>query len=121
MPQGSTVITEWHGDAITADMRRGAVRGLKKACDYARSEVTRVISVSARVGQGGTVNPTKDGGPPVLLDHSKAGEPPRSNFGGLRKTIFSRVDEEGLFGVIGTTSMIGIFMEKGTAVPLAAA
>ena len=108
-------ITVWNGDAITAQMRIAAVRGLRKAASFARSEIIKAISVSARVGEGGARFPKEGAGAPQLFDHSKAGEPPRADTGKLRQSVFARVDADSLVATIGSTSLVSVFMEKGTA------
>jgi len=103
----------WWGPKIVGDLKRHANKGVKLAAEHVRTRVKQRISVSAIVS-GGAKNPSPRARKPRKYQHSRAGEPPRTITGSLRRSIFRRHDSQQIVGYVGTNLKYGVGLEKGT-------
>lgn len=85
-------------DRYDAHMKREFVKRLMLICEFVKTRVQRNISVSSRAA-----------GP------SKEGEFPHAITSRLRNSIFWRVDEKTMTGIVGTPLFYGVWLEFGTA------
>lgn len=113
-PQKPTI--RWRGRQATAEIQNATFRGLKKAASWVEGTIKkRVISRSSRVsGGGGARSPRRGARKPMRLMHSKPGEPPRTDTGKLRQSIFSSSDRRQMLAVVGTALKYGVYLELGT-------
>jgi hypothetical protein len=123
---------KWHGPKVRRSLDTGARLGVKKAADWLRGYVVRSLSKSSRPQsmQGGVypqqrkrdsrgrflkgTETTPAKGAPMKQEHSKPGEPPRSNTGEGRRSIFSSSHNSKPIASVGTTKKYMAFLEKGT-------
>jgi len=111
-PRTGKATVQWYGPAVTRQLRRDLIRGLRLATAWTRKRIVKRISKSSRVG-GGARSPTKGGRKPMRFQHSRPGEPPRSDTGKLRQSIYGQVSVTALRGEVGTTLKYGAALEKG--------
>lgn len=84
-------------DRYEAHMNREFAKRLMLICEYVKTQTQRNISISSRAA-----------GP------SKEGEFPHADTGRLRNSIFWKVDEKSLTGIVGTPLFYGVWLEFGT-------
>jgi hypothetical protein len=106
---------QWNGDQIEEAVRRACYAGVLKAAGWLEAEVKKSISQSSRAGSGGARSPVAGGGPPMQFSRSQPGDPPHADTGKLRQSIFMDHSESSLSARVGTTSMVGVYMELGVA------
>lgn len=124
--RGGGVTFRWYGREAARKLEEGVWRGLQRASEYARTLIVREISKSGRVGGGGRRHPgyglTKGGrkrkaGAPMHFSRSRPGQPPKSDTGRLRRSIFRDGDRRRLRAVVGTTLKYGVYLERGAHIP----
>lgn len=98
MPSGEVKIT-WRGGQLTRHLKKMIKPRLQRVGSELRNHVVRKVSEGK----------TRIDGP------SKPGEPPHIDTGGLRKSIFWELLEDGLSVRVGTTVDYGLFLEEGTS------
>jgi len=111
-PHGAVV--KWAGKQVQKVINLAAANGLRKVAATAQVMVVAKISKSARPGTGGTRFPKPGAGPPMRKVHSKPGEPPRSDGGKLKQSIFWDIDVARLKSVVRTELKYGKYLELGT-------
>lgn len=120
----ATPTVNWRGGIAAKIVQDATARGIRLAVAFASDEIKSRIKISNRVGGGGrdsrgrftgggAVSPTPGGGPPMRRKHSRPGEPPRSDTGTLRRSIFHSFSRSIMTGSVGTTVKYGVALEKG--------
>ena len=87
---------EWKGKEIADALAKHMVQNLYRAAATLTNMVKENLS-----------EPTSSSGP------SQPGEFPHANTGLVRNSIFFQVDEEKLTGIVGTQSIVGLWLEHG--------
>lgn len=106
---------QWYGKQVEATVRKGAYRGIQRASATARKMIVRKISKSARgAGSGGARSPRKGSKKAMKLWHSRPGQPPRSDTGKLKQSIFWSASRSKMLGSVGTRLAYGAHLERGT-------
>lgn len=108
----ATPTVTWRGRQATAIVDEALARGIRLGVGFASSEIKSRIKLSSRIG-GGAVSPTRGGRPPMQRQHSKPGEPPRSDTGTLLRSIFHSFDRSIMTGSVGTRAKYGVALERG--------
>jgi hypothetical protein len=103
----------WYGEQVAEAVKRAMYAGVLKAAAWLEREMVRSISTSGRAKGGGARSPVKNGPRPMKVYHSRPGQPPFSDTGKLRQSVFMDHDESQGMAVVGTSSLVGVYMELG--------
>jgi hypothetical protein len=94
---GGIVETRWYGDRVKADVRRRAETQIARIGEIAVEHAQRLVGHQGSRGV-----------------HSRPGEPPYRQSGELQESIFARPLPGRMQVQVGTSSMVGLYMELGT-------
>lgn len=95
---GDKATIEWRVDEYTEAVRKEYVKRVARATELVKNQVVRNI----------TEHQTRTEGP------SKPGEYPHADTGLLAKSIFSKVIDTSLYGIVGTALQYGLYLEYDT-------
>lgn len=107
------MVMRWYGPQVQQAVERAMFAGILKAAAWLKRQIVASISTSGRASGGGARSPVAGGKPPMKVYHSRPGQPPFTDTGKLRQSIFMDQDRGESAAVVGTTSKIGVYLEKG--------
>lgn len=93
----------WDGDNFLDKFHKEQVKNLTRAAIYLTNEIKKEISVAI----------VKEG--KVVTERSAEGEPPRKQYGELRRSITWVIDADKLVAYVGTNKIYGKYLELGTS------
>lgn len=108
------MIFDWHGDELQRIVSDAMRQRLQTAGEVVRAAAVRSISQSVRrlhAGQG-PVTRVRRGRRRAVIQRSRPGEPPRTDTGSLRKSVFLAVRHDRAY--VGTPLRYGLYLEVGT-------
>ena len=92
---------KWYGDDYFAKAKKEMGRRLTKAAIFLNREIKVDLSVAVVKADG-------------KINRSAPGEPPRKEYGELRRSMTYEVDRNKLSAIVGTNKIYGKYLELGT-------
>ncbi len=112
---------QWNGEAVKTAIRAEMARRLQAAAVVVQNEARLLLSVPGTIPAGGGGRDKKGRSRRVYGSNpSLPGEPPRKQYGHLRRSVAREVDRLSLTARVGTNLKYGRWLELGTSRGLAA-